>query len=270
MTQDPNKREQDIRNMAKTYKFLEKDVLPQLRRSQIILTYDKVGWSDAELLELTKSNPDTLTVEEVLYAATLVEDLNEKLRIYRIGEKNFSADFRAVNNAGCILYWQSDVAGAGAQFEKANGIESNSICTNNIGAVTHVNGDMEKARELFTDAGNANETRYNLGLIKIIDGDYGDAMANMDGYKTLNLAIAKIVNGEAEAALEIIDAADNNDSDLAYYLKAVIGARTKNTDMVLKNLKTAIEKNADWKKKAAKDREFVNYFTNADFKAVIG
>ena len=89
MTQDPNKREQDIRNMAKTYKFLEKDVLPQLRRSVITLTYDQIGWSDEELTALTTTNPDTLNVEEVLFAATLTEDLNEKLRIYKIAEKNF-------------------------------------------------------------------------------------------------------------------------------------------------------------------------------------
>lgn len=270
MTQDPVKREQDIRNMAKTYKFLEKDVLPQLRRSQMKLTYDQIGWSDDELKELTKSNPDTLTVEEVLYTANLVDDLNEKLRIYKLAEKNFPNDYRGVNNVGYVLYLQSDVDGAAAQFEKANGIEANSICTNNLGAVAHVKGDKEKARELFNEAGSANETNYNMGLIKIQDGEYADALAKMDGYKTLNVAIAKIVSGDANAALEVIDASDDNDSALAYYLKAIVGARTNSSDMVLSNLKTAIEKDAALKAKASKDREFIKFFTNADFKAIVG
>ncbi|MFP5471242.1 MAG: hypothetical protein ACLGGV_06570, partial [Bacteroidia bacterium] len=39
MTSDLNAREKEIRNMAKTYEFLEKDVLPQLRRSNISLAY---------------------------------------------------------------------------------------------------------------------------------------------------------------------------------------------------------------------------------------
>jgi len=274
MTQDPNKREQDIRNMAKTYKFLEKDVLPQLRRSVITLTYDQIGWSDEELTALTTTNPDTLTIEEVLFAATLTEDLNEKLRIYKIAEKNFVDDYRGANNVGYVLYLQGDLDGAGVQFEKANGIEANPISTNNIGAVMHVKAGndkagREKALELFTEAGTANETKYNMGLIKIQSADYAEALANMDGYSTLNIAIAKIVSGDAAGALEIIEAADNNDSALAYYLKAIVGARTNNSDLVFSNLKTAIEKDADFKAKVSKDREFVKYFLNADFKAMI-
>ena len=274
MTQDPNKREQDIRNMAKTYKFLEKDVLPQLRRSGITLTYDQIGWSDEELTALTTTNPDTLTVEEVLFAATLTEDLNEKLRIYKIAEKNFGGDYRGVNNVGYVLYLQSDLDAAEVQFEKANGIESNSISINNIGAVTHVKGGndkagREKALELFTEAGSANETKYNMGLLKIQASEYEEALANMDGHKTLNVAIAMIVSGDAAGALEVIDAADNNDSALAYYLKAIVGARTNNSDLVFSNLKTAIEKDAAFKTKASKDREFVKYVLNTDFKAII-
>ena len=274
MTQDPNKREQDIRNMAKTYKFLEKDVLPQLRRSVITLTYDQIGWSDEELTTLTTTNPDTLNVEEILFAATLTEDLNEKLRIYKIAEKNFGGDYRGSNNVGYVLYLQSDLDAAGAQFEKANGIESNSISTNNIGAVAHVKGGndkagREKALELFTEAGSANETKYNMGLLKIQAAEYTEALAGMNGYKTLNVAIAMIVSGDATGALEVIDAADDNDSALAYYLKAIIGARTNNSDLVFSNLKTAIEKDAAFKTKASKDREFVKYFLNADFKAMV-
>lgn len=270
MTQDLNKREQEIRNMAKTYKFLEKDVLPQLRRSQIFLTYDKIGWSDDELKDLTKTNPDTLTVEEILYAATLYDDLNEKLRVYRLAEKNFPNDYRGVNNVGYVLYLQNDVDGAAAQFEKANGIQANSIVTNNIGAVTHVKGDREKALELFNEAGSANETKYNIGLIKIQMGEYADALSNMDGYNTLSVALAKILSGDPNAAAEVIDASEDSDVALAYYLKAIIGARTNNSDMLFNNLKIAIEKDGEFKTKAAKDREFIKYFENADFRAIVG
>ena len=99
-----------------------------------------------------------------------------------------------------------------------------------------------------------------MGLLKIQAGEYAEALANMDGYKTLNVAIAMIVSGDAAGALEVIDATDNNDSALAYYLKAIVGARTNNSDLVFSNLKTAIEKDAAFKTKASKDREFVKYF----------
>ena len=39
MYSDKNKREEEIRNIAKTYKEIEKDILPQLRRSQMSVGY---------------------------------------------------------------------------------------------------------------------------------------------------------------------------------------------------------------------------------------
>ena len=83
MTSDVNKRELEIRNMAKTYKFLEKEVLPQLRRSTITINYEKVGYSDEELADLVGTNPDTLNVEEILHAGNLESDLNVKLKDYK-------------------------------------------------------------------------------------------------------------------------------------------------------------------------------------------
>ena len=188
MTQDPNKREQDIRNMAKTYKFLEKDVLPQLRSSMITLTYDQIGWSDEELTALTTTNPDTLTVEEVLFAATLTEDLNEKLRIYKIAEKNFVEDYRGANNVGYILYLQSDLDGAGAQFEKANGIEANPISINNIGAVTHVKAGNDKAgREKALEL--LKPLPYDISKVQLdkefIAKKFGITTSEFDGYLNL-------------------------------------------------------------------------------------
>ena len=83
MTPDLNKREQEIRNMAKSYRFLEREVLPQLRRATITVNYDQVGYSDEELNSLVATNPDTLSVEEVFKLVEIEEDLNTKLRDYK-------------------------------------------------------------------------------------------------------------------------------------------------------------------------------------------
>lgn len=269
MTSDLNKREEDIRNMAKTYVFLEKSVLPQLRRSQIVCTYDKVGWSDDELKQLSKSNPDTLTVEELLYTAELVDDLNEKLRIYKESERMYGDDWRTSNNVGYILYMQNDVNGAKEKFEKAYELNQNEIVTNNVGAVAHMTGDREKAKELFGQAGSSAETSYNLGLISIQEGMYGDALEKMGDNQTFNVALAKVLNDEAEAASDVIDASAEADAAYSYYLKAIIGARTNNNDMVFSNLKTAIEKDAAFKTKAAKDAEFIKLREVDGFKSLI-
>lgn len=259
MTSDPVKREQDIRNMAQTYQFLEKQVLPQLRRSTMTLTYDKIGYSDEELKQLSKTNPDILNVEELLFTAGLYEDLNEKLRVYTAAERLFGNDYRTVNNVGYILYLQNDIDGAAAKFEKANGLESNGTTLNNLGAIAHVKGDKETAVDYFGKAGSTPEVNYNKGIVAIQNGNYADAISNMGDNKTLNLALAKILNGEAEAAMSVIDASADADSGLGYYLKAIIGARTNNKDLMLNNLKSAIAKDASLKDKAKRDREFIKH-----------
>ncbi len=269
MTSDLNKREEDIRNMAKTYTFLEKQVLPQLRRSQMILTYDKVGYSDDELKQLSKTNPDTLNVEELLYTAELVEDLNEKLRIYTEAERLFADDYRVVSNVGYILYLQNDIDGAKAKFEKAYGLQEDAIVANNLGAVAHMQGDRAKAKELFEKAGGP-ETEYNQGLIAIQEGMYGEALEKMGDNETFNVALAKVLNGEKEAAGSIIDASADADAAYSYYLKAIIAARGDNASDLVSNLTKAIGKDASYKAKAAKDAEFIKFRDNAEFKAVAG
>jgi Flp pilus assembly protein TadD len=270
MTSDLNKREQEIRNMAKTYQFLEKSVLPQLRRSQLILTYDKVGYSDDELKQLSTTNPDVLNVEELLYAAKLFDDLATKLKIYQAAERRFGNDNRVVNNVGYVLYLQGDLDGALKQFEKASNLKKEAISTNNIGAVAHMKGDREKAKTLFEEAGNAKETNYNKGLIAIQEGMYSEAVAKMNGNDTYNFALAKILNGEFDAAASILDKSADKESALAYYLRAIIGARTNKADVLTKNLKIAIQKDASLKAKAAKDAEFIKFRDNSEFKSIVG
>ncbi len=268
MTADLDKREQEIRNMAKTYKFLEKEVLPQLRRSQMVLSYDKVGYSDEELKELSKSTPDTLNVEELLYTATLYEDLSEKLRVYSEAARLFPNDWRTSNNVGYVNYLQGDLDAAGENFEKANAAEENATTTNNIGAVAHMKGDNERAMELFAAAGSSSECKYNQGLLNIQQGLYEEAVNNMGDNKTFNVALATLLSGDAEGASQVVDASNTSDDAMSYYLKAIIGARTNNSSMLLDNLKIAFEKDASLKDKAKRDREFFQFFENADFLAI--
>jgi len=268
MTADLNKREQEIRNMAKTYTFLEKEVLPQLRRSQLTLSYDKVGYSDEELKELSKTNPDTLNVEELLFTASLYNDLSEQLRVYNDAFRLFPTDWRTSNNVGYVQYLQGDLEAAGASFEKAGEASDNATVKNNIGAVSHMKGDNERAMELFTAAGSSDETNYNMGLLNIQQGLYDDAVTNMGKYNSFNSGLANLLSGDADGASQAIDQSESSDEAMSYYLKAIIGARTNNSEMMLDNLKIAFEKDADLKEKAKRDREFILFFENADFLAI--
>tara|TARA_Y100000991_G_scaffold123925_2_gene93442 strand:+ start:2362 stop:3996 length:1635 start_codon:yes stop_codon:yes gene_type:complete len=268
MTPDLNKREKEIRNMAKSYAFLEKKVLPQLRRSLITVNYDEVGYSDEELKYLVASNPDTLTLEEIIQATLNEQDMNIQLKNYNNAARLFPNDWRIKNNIGYIKYMMGDNDGASKSFEDALAITDNNIVSNNVAAVKHVsNGkSTDEVKSLF-ESSNTTQSKYNIGLIQIEEGKYEESITSMGDTKSYNYALANILAEHYDAASDAIDDLDFKDAK-SYYLKAVIGARTSNTEMVMENLKMSFEKDASLKDMAKKDREFIKFFENSDFLAI--
>ncbi|MEZ4937601.1 MAG: hypothetical protein R2799_08405 [Crocinitomicaceae bacterium] len=269
MYKDPATREAEIKKMAKTYRELEKKVLPPLRRTQIHLVYDLTGYSDEELIALSKSNPDTLTVEELLFTATLTEDLNEKMRLYKEVQRLYGDDWRGYNNVGYVYYMQNKLDDAKSEFEKAAAKGDHDEVFNNLGIVARIQGDRKKGKELLEKSGGSDETKYNLGIIAIQDGDYETAISNMGDNTTFNKALAQLLNEQYADALSTIDGSDDKETAIGYYLKAILGSRQGNFDMVKNNLKSAVAKDASLKAKAAKDREFIKFFENGEFQAIV-
>lgn len=257
MESDLTKRENEIKNMAATYTEIRRDILPKLRRSEMTLNYEVMGYSDEELKTLSKSNPDTLTVEELLFAATLTDDMNEQLRIYQETERLYPNDYRGINNVGYIYMMQNKMADAKAQFEKANQAESNAISMNNLGVCARLSGDRDGASKMFAQAGGAGpEVAYNQGIVDIQNGDYSSAIGKMGGMNSFNLALAKLLNGDNGGAQSALDASADKDSAMGHYLAAIIAARTSNGAGVKSHLASAVAKDASLADKAKKDLEF--------------
>ncbi len=270
MYKDPNQREEEIKKMAKTYKKLEKDILPSLRRTQIKVVYDQIGWSDEELKALSVSNPDTLNVEELLFTAGLYDNLDDKMRLYKEVVRQYPEDWRGHNNVGSIYYMQNDLSSAKPYFEKANSLNENAITLNNMGIIARQSGDRVKAAELYNQALSAgSEVKYNLGIIDIQNGNYEQAIGNMGSENTFNKALAQVLNHDYDAAMTTLDASADANTAIGYYLKAIIGARQNNLDLLVNNLTSAIAKDSSLKAKAAKDREFIKFFDNAAFAALV-
>ena len=264
MYPDVDRREQEIKNMAATYKKeIAEGILPQLRRSEVKLNYEVNGYSDEELAAVSKSNPDTMTVEELLKAASLTNDLNEQLRIYKEAERLYPQDYRCANNVGYVLFQQGKSAEAEAQFQKSNGISANPISTNNLGVIARQKGDRAKAAELFAKATEAGpDVKYNQGIIAIQNGNYASANGSMAGQNTFNAALAKVLGGDAAGAGTILANSPDKDSAKGHYLAAIIAARTNNGEGVRSNLAAAVAKDASLRDKALKDLEFRNYKDN--------
>ncbi len=268
-TFEGDQRDQEIQNMAKSFQYLEKNVLPKLRRAEISVVYDLTGYSDEELKALSVSAPDSLKLEELLFTATLTNDLNEKERIYKICVKNFGNDYRVHNNLGSVYYMQNKMSEAKSCFEKANSLKDNAISKNNLAAIAGTSGDRKKAAELLKQANGAgNEVKYNQGILDIQDGKYDAAISNFGGEASFNKALAQLLAGNSEA-VKTLNASKDKETAQGYYLKAIAAARGNSVEETANNLKSAISKDASYKAKAAKDREFLKFADNAAFTSVI-
>ena len=271
MYSDPDQREKEIKNIAAAYTELAKDVLPKLRRSKINVNINLIGYSDAELDSLFKANPDTLNEEEMLHVATLKEDLNFKLEVYTKFAQQFPKDWRGENNKGYILWQQDKIDEAKKAFEAAKAIDNNNkIILNNLGAVELLQGNIEKAKEYFTSASGAGaEVNHNLGIIAVKEGDYASAVSFFGDECSACAGLAKLLNGDADAALKAINCGPCKEKAKGYYLKAVIGARNGDSDALFNNLRAAVEKDAKFKQLAKTDMEFAKFFDNDTFKSIV-
>ncbi len=268
---DPEAREMEIKKMGKSYDDIADGIMPKLRRAAITLNADKTGRSDEEISALAKSSPDSLSVEEILYAATLTQDVNERLTIYQSAERIYPQDWRTSNNVGSVMFEKGDIDGAMAEFAKADQLSSgNAIAKNNSGAVYSRKGDRKNAASNYASANGAGtEVNENMGILDIRNGNYTAAVGHYSGSNTFNAALAKLLAGDKDGAMSTIDASPDKDSAMGLYLKAVISARKGDAAGVISNLTGSVQKNAAMKTMASEDREFIKWFGDPSFKAVV-
>lgn len=269
MYSDLDQREKEIKNLAATYTEIKDKVLPKLRRSVLTIVVDKKSRTDEMISRLCNTNPDSLSIEELLYGATLTSDVNTKMNIYAAAERLYPSDWRASNNLGVTYIMMNKVNDAKSALERAQkNASGNAIVMNNLGIISAKNGDRRTAYDYYQKAGSAGpEVGYNKGIVNVRDGKYSEAVSNFGSYKGFNLALAQLLNGSPEMVNGTIDGSDEKDMAIAYYLKAVAAAR-KGDSSGLSNLKTAIEKDGSLKAMAKDDCEFLKWRENSEFKSL--
>jgi len=271
MYNDPEVREREIRNLSSAFTAVAEEILPRLRRAKITTKVDLIGKTDAEITSLADSDPSALNPAELLYAATMTENLNKKLAIYRSFIELFPEDWRGPNNAGMVLVLQNKFEEAGPLFEKAEQLKNDEpVIKNNLGVVAFAKGDTQKAEELFGAAAGAGKAvNYNLGLVSVKKANYDKAVRYFRKEADVNTALAKILSGDNNGALKDLERIENPDCYYKEYLKAVIGARTAKDNLLFESLGNAVQINPDLKTKAKVDQEFARYFNDPKFKAIV-
>ncbi|MDE5420518.1 hypothetical protein L3049_21210 [Labilibaculum sp. DW002] len=270
MYTDPEVREKEIKNISAAFSEVKKEILPKLRRAKFMVNVDNIGKSDDQIKDLAKNNPAELNVEELLYAATLTKVASEKLAIYETAKKQFAKDWRSHNDAGMVLFGMGKVDEAKANFDKADQLSANNpVVKNNLGAVELVKGNTADAEVLFGAAtGAGSEVNYNLGIVAVKKAQYDLAAQQFGECNCVNSALANILAGKYTVALEKLNK-NTSDNAMVDYLKAIVGARTNNENLIFSNLKSATAKDASLKATAKSDMEFAKVFEDAKFKAIV-
>ena len=235
------------------------EILPQLRRARLTANYDIIGRSDEEINEAFDTDAKVLSVEELLYAATLTNDKARQQAIYKKTTELFPNDFRAYNNLGMMAYAAGDKAAAENYFKQAAAKNANAPEVNtNLGLIELVKGNVANAETFLSKSTGANTANEALGNLYIKQGQYDRAVNAFADTKTNSAALAQILAKDYNKAKNTLAAVPAPDA-YTDYLMAIVGARTNNADLVKSSMAKVAQKDAALAAHAQVDREFAKY-----------
>jgi len=255
--EDLELREQQIRDLAEIYDALEDDVLPQLRKAIIVIRSFQPKRTDKEIATLSTTTPEVLDVKELLFSATLTNDVVTKESIYNKAVELHN-DWRGYNNIACMYLAENNLSKTMIFLDKAEILGGNQADISiNKGIVSARKGELIKAQKLF-DQGNASE--LNQAILDIRQGKYKKAVRFFKNGKSHNSVLAQVLNGKNSTC--------NEETASCYYLNAITAARSGENDAAINNLTNAITANPNYKSEAGIDLEFVNLRANEAFIAL--
>lgn len=285
--------EKELKKLA-SYKKVFKDVYPGLRaaKTEILTVKDKK--TEAEISVLAKqvvggqASADTLSFEEMMYAATLTPSLDEKAAIYEAATKK-GTNWNAHNNLGAVYIAQAienptnatelankakaqlDIA---AKLNEAGEVHANlasvhMMLGNAYASYSHATKAL--AKRLSTD--NSRGVNGVKGAAEIVRADYSAAVssesnATDNADNAFNKGLAQILNKDFQNAVTSFGEATSKNSNLAiaYYGAAVAHARLGNADKVVESLTSAVRIDASLKEAALADLEFAKFNASEAFR----
>ena len=258
MYQDPQEREQQIRNMSAGFRELANGILPELRRSRLIINYETIGRSDDQIKEQYTADPTKLSADELLYAAALEDNADKKEAIYKKTAEIYPNDNRAFNNVAALEFAKGNNDAAKEYLAKAVNAKSDAAEANaNKGLIALLEGNTAEAQNHIAKATGANDLNKALGALNIANGKYAQAEQNFNGVNSNTAALAQILNKNYAGAISTLNGVKNK-TGVTDYLLAIANARQGNNDAASSYLKSALQKDPSLASYAANDLELIN------------
>lgn len=253
MYKDPEEREAQIRNMSVAFRELADEVLPELRRARLTINYKLIGRTDAEIQQQFKEDATKLSVEELLYGATLTKDAKEQKKYFEAAAKQYPNDYRAYNGLAQVAYAEGDFAAAKSALQKAGDkTEANA----NAALIAIAEGNLDQAESLLGKALTAANYNEVLGNLQIARGNWTQAAQALKGVNSNSAALAQILTKDYAAAKRTLDAVAASDAMTAY-LQAIAAARTGETAAAKSALQKAVQQDPSLASYAAQDLELI-------------
>lgn len=255
MYEDPQEREQQIRNMSAGFRELADGILPELRRSRLIINYETIGRSDEQIEQQYKDDAAKLSADELLYLATFDKTPAEQEAIYTKATQIYDKDYRAYNNLAALALAKGDKAAAQKYAEKAASLGSDTPeAQANMGLLALVNGNVQDAERAISKSANSENVKAALGALNIAKGNYAQAEQYFGKTNSNTAALAQLLNKNYAAAAKTLDKVQNPNA-MTDYLHAVVAARRGNKFAASSYLKEALQKDPSLKQYAENDLE---------------
>ena len=269
---DKIRREQEIRNMSVVFRQIEEDILPILRRGEIAFNFSGVQKTDQEIAKMAVTNPDDLTFDELMYAASLTSNYANKLSIYKSATERFGSQWEGWNNAGAVGLTLNQLDESRQYLETADKLSPNNATIKNNLALLHLAlKDVQTADKYMQEAvalGNE-QAMVNQAIVDIKKGNYEEAARKLDGRKCVyNLALLQLLTGNTGNAIRTLDCCMDQTAEVNY-LRAVCYARLDDVPGLIKNLREATKQEPAYKYKAKNDIEFRRYISNYEFQTIV-
>ncbi len=260
MYQDPEEREQQIRNMSEVFTDIKESILPELRRARLIVNYEIIGRSDDQILEQYKQDPSKLSVEELVYGAnTLVKDNATRQQWNETIAQQYPSDYRAINNMAqqAIADGKNEVAQS--LLKQAASINKSAPEVNtNLALLALKDGKVSEAEGYLAKGSGSDTFKEVMGNLNIAKGNYAQAASDLAGVKSNSAALAQILAKDYTSAKTTLAGIKNADA-ITSYLQAILAARTGDAATLTSALANAIRLDPTLATRAAGDLEFAKY-----------
>lgn len=255
MYEDPQEREQQIRNMSAGFRELADGILPELRRSRLIINYETIGRSDEQIKAQYSEDASKLSADELLYSATLDEPVAKQEEIYKKTAETYPNDYRAYNNLAALALAKGDTAKAREYAQKAASLGANTPeAQANLGLLSLIDGKVQDAERAIAKSSGSESVNQAIGTLAIAKGDYAQAEKAFAKVNSNTAALAQLLNKNYDAAAKTLDRVENPNA-MTDYLHAVVAARRGNKFAASSYLKEALQKDPSLKQYAENDLE---------------